>query len=222
MKVKTGFKLLALQIIFISACTNVTKDIGIFVANQDIGACAIEGEMKYDVEDDVYVLSGSGENIWFGKDQFHYAWFKSSGDITVRAKIEFTGEGKNAHRKAGWMFRNELDSTSAHISATIHGDGLTGLQYRQAKGEEMQEVKSMANDPQYFEMQKSGDEFKMVTWSQEGRTDTVFFNADLLNDAYYVGLFICSHDNSVRESVKFSKVEVWSGGEEIPPYEVGH
>lgn len=218
LKMKNVIQLLLLLVVFMNACSSVAKDTGIFVAHQDIGACAIKGNLKYDALNDAYDLTGSGENIWFGKDQFHYAWLKSSGDITLRAKIAFTAEGRHAHRKAGWMLRNELDSTSAHISATIHGDGLTGIQFRPGKGEDMHEVKSAANDPEYFELQKNGDEFILITWSTEGDIDTVCFKTDLLSEEYYVGIFICSHDNSVRETAKFSEVEVWKDGEEIPSY----
>ncbi len=79
------------------------------------------------------MLTGSGDNIWFGEDQFHFAWKKLKGDFILRADVRFIGEGSHEHRKAGWMIRRDLETGSPHVSATVHGDGLTSLQYRTAK-----------------------------------------------------------------------------------------
>ncbi len=68
---------------------------------------------------------GSGDNIWFGTDQFHYAWKKLEGDFILSANIGFLGKGSHLHRKIGWMVRETLETNSPHVSGTVHGDGLS-------------------------------------------------------------------------------------------------
>ena len=62
---------------------------------------------------------------------------KLSGDFILTANFELLGEGVDPHRKVGWMIRESLDDDAAHVSATLHGDGLTVLQWRELKGAHM-------------------------------------------------------------------------------------
>ncbi len=96
----------------------------IFDESGDIGRCAIKGSTEFVAERQEYLLTGSGDNIWFGEDQFHFAWKKLKGDFILRADVRFIGEGSHAHRKAGWMIRRSLDTGSPHVSGTVHDDGL--------------------------------------------------------------------------------------------------
>ena len=87
-------------------------------------------------------MEGSGKNIWFDRDEFHFLYKKIKGDFILTAHVEFIGKGVDPHRKIGWMARNSLDTSSAHVSAVIHGDGLTSLQYRKTAYGETEEIRS--------------------------------------------------------------------------------
>ena len=89
---------------------------GIFEQHGDIGDCKLEGGMEYCVDCQVYELEGSGENMWFDKDQFHFVWKKLSGDFIIRARIKFIGDGVNAHRKMGLMIRSSLSTCLLYTS----------------------------------------------------------------------------------------------------------
>ncbi len=206
--------MLTLIIVLLAGCIDLKTDYGIFEDQLDIGDCKIEGDLTYDIVRDDYVIEGSGENIWFGSDAFHYGCFRAEGDIIVRSRIEFIGDGKHPHRKTGWMFRNELDSSSVHVSATIHGDGLTGIQYRLADGGEMSEVKSAAVGPVFVQFSRQGDLIELITASDRGIIDTVRFQTENLAQDYYTGIFICSHDNGLEESAIFSNVQIGIPGED--------
>src|SRR5882724_1618781 len=117
------------------------NSIGIFENQFDIGK-TLQGSATYNPQMQEYTLEGSGNNIWFNHDGFHYLCTQLKGDFILRCNASFTGTGVEAHRKLGWMIRSSLDSTSACASVAVHGDGLTSLQYRQKDNDTMREVKS--------------------------------------------------------------------------------
>ena len=103
---------------------------GIFEEQTDIGDVKIAGSSSYDPSTDEYLLGGSGSNIWFNQDEFHYLWKSIEGDFILYAELAFTGENNEPHRKGGWMIRQALSNNAPYVDATVHGDGLTSLQFR--------------------------------------------------------------------------------------------
>src|SRR5215469_5465488 len=53
----------------------------IFEGHGDIGSVRRPGSVDYDAGRQTYTISGSGENMWSGKDAFHFVWKKASGDV---------------------------------------------------------------------------------------------------------------------------------------------
>src|SRR5688572_18846139 len=83
--------------------------VGIFENHADVGNPKKAGSAMYYENIQEYKLSGAGYNIWFGRDEFHYAYKKLKGNFIVTANFEFIGKGVDAHRKIGWMVRSNLD-----------------------------------------------------------------------------------------------------------------
>ena len=108
------------------------NQLGIFDDHSDVGQVRHKGNATYDDKRQQYQLEGAGSNVWATHDEFHYAWKKMKGDFILRTNISFIGKGVEEHRKVGWMVRSSLDTNSKHISAVVHGSGLTSLQYRPA------------------------------------------------------------------------------------------
>src|SRR3954451_14850085 len=105
--------------------------LGVFEDHGDIGTVLHPGSAKFNAAKGVYNITGSGENMWFGEDDFHFAWKKLSGDVAISADIAFIGEKGNNHRNAVLMLRQSLEGNSAGVDIARHGDGLTSLQFRQ-------------------------------------------------------------------------------------------
>jgi Tol biopolymer transport system component len=181
---------------------------GLFDGHSDVGACKLKGDMIYSPAEQEYIISGSGDNIWSGEDQFHFAWKKLKGDFILSARVRFIGEGSHLHRKAGWMIRQSFDPGSEHISATVHGDGLTSLQYRLSAGNEMSERKSQVVSPDIIQLERKGNRFILSCAVMGEPFDTVMIADAAMNGEVYAGLFICSHDNNVIEKARFSNVRV--------------
>jgi len=72
--------------------------------------------------------------MWAKEDQFQYVWREMSGNVSVTASMEFLGTGA-AHRKAGIMLRQSLDTDSPYVDVVIHGNGMPGVQWRTTKGD---------------------------------------------------------------------------------------
>ena len=101
---------------------------GIFDQSSDIGNPKNPGSAIFNSADQSYSLKGAGYNIWFDRDEFHYLYKKVSGDFILTAQFRFEGRGTDPHRKTGWMLRADTRENSPHLSATLHGDGLTVMQ----------------------------------------------------------------------------------------------
>ena len=101
--------------------------LGQFDGHADIGAPTLAGSAKYGGGSQEYTLTAAGTNMWFGHDQFHFAWKRMKGNFILRARAEFIGKGADAHRKLGWMVRPNLDADVPYADCAEHGDGLTSL-----------------------------------------------------------------------------------------------
>jgi WD40 repeat protein len=180
----------------------------IFEGNADVGTCNIPGSLTFNGDKQEYVISGSGENIWFGTDQFHYVWKKTEGDFILRANIAFVGAGSHLHRKIGWMVRETLETNSPHVSGTVHGDGLTSLQFRKKPDGETEERKTTTVAPDVIQLERRGNRF-IFSFAQAGEPfDTVTVSDFLAAREVFAGIFICSHDNNVLEQARFFNVRI--------------
>jgi Tol biopolymer transport system component len=185
--------------------------LGIFEDHDDIGKIAIKGSVKYDAVKKNYLITGSGENMWFSKDAFHYVWKKVSGDVSLSTDINWIGRGVNAHRKACLIIRQNLDEDSPYADAALHGDGLTSLQYREEQGGLTREIQSNVSAPLRLKIEKEGDYVFMSVAGKDKKLKSAGGSFRLkLNEPFYIGLGVCSHDTAVIEKAIFSNVEILS------------
>jgi regulation of enolase protein 1 (concanavalin A-like superfamily) len=187
--------------------------IGIFENNADVGKPKLAGSSRYDAAGKAYILKGSGYNIWFERDEFQYLFRELSGDFTVTADFEMLGKGTDAHRKVGWMVRESTDGDASHLSAVVHGDGLTVLQWRVAKGDKMRdpedEIFSKEKNIQTVQVERKGNAYTMRA-ATKGAPLKVVGSHEMANlkEKVLVGLFICSHNPEVIEEAKVSNVVI--------------
>ena len=192
---------------------------GIFDSQTDIGNCKNKGFAFYNPKDQTYLLGGSGTNMWFGRDEFHYLWTTLQGDFILRAEVKFLGKGVNPHRKTGWIIRNTLDDNALHVNAAIHGNGLTSLQYRRTVGGKTEEIISPDSFPDVIQLERRGNTFIMST-ARFGETFTrVVLDSTPLDHDVYVGIYVCAHDPDIMETALFRNVRiVRPAGPGLRPY----
>jgi len=178
--------------------------VGDFQQHADIGNPKVKGSAAFDASTQRYTLTGGGYNVWFNRDEFHYAYSRLKGDFILTANVKLMGGGKDPHRKIGWMVRAGEQDDAAHVSAVVHGDGLTVLQWRRLRGawirDPQDELFAVKKGAQIVQLERSGSTFIMRTANpgeplqEVGRTDVVDMPAEAL-----AGLFLTSHNADVQE-----------------------
>jgi TolB protein len=207
------FKLLVVFLLLKGLVSAQNNQMDIFHYNSDIGNPALKGSVSYDQNSQEYTLKGSGYNIWFERDEFHYLYNKIKGDFIITANFEFIGEGKTAHRKTGIMIRDSDSGNAAHISVTLHGDGLTVLQWRELKGAFMRdpedEIFAPKNNYGILQIERAGNKIIMRA-AHFGEPLQVIGSHEMQNlkEEVLAGIFICSHDPAVVEEARIWNVRI--------------
>ncbi|HKN58576.1 MAG TPA: hypothetical protein VJV97_06970, partial [Gemmatimonadaceae bacterium] len=196
---------------FISPSLGAQSAVGIFDSQSDIGRVRHTGTASYDAQRQVYSIAGSGQNMWGDHDDFHFVWKRMTGNFILSTRARFIGPGVEAHRKIGWAIRPSLASTSPHVTAALHGDGLMSLQFRRAIAGMTEEVKSSDSLPSadaVIQLERR-DGVYVMSVARFGDTLVTQRLSDVsLPDTVYVGLFVCAHNDTVTERAAFSNVRI--------------
>jgi TolB protein len=183
-----------------TAARAAAPSLGIFQDHQDVGTVLHPGSVEYNPAQQTYTISGSGANMWFGEDDFHYLWTKVSGDVSLTADISFAGETGNNHRKAVLMIRQSLDANSAAVDVARHRD---------ATGTNTHEVESNVSAPRTVRIEKRGDYFYAFVAGKDGKLQVSGAATKLaLTGPFYIGIGVCAHDKDVVEKAVFSNVKL--------------
>lgn len=192
---------------------------GVFEDATNVGATA-PGSVQFDAGKNEYRVTGGGPNMWDKADGFHFLWRKMTGDFQITADVRFVAEGKNPHRKAVLLVRQDLGPGSAYVDAAVHGDGLTSLQFRPAHGDTTSEVKApnewfgsaepvpASKAPRRIRIVRRGDRFVMYGGTVQGEMRASEAVTVRMKDPVYVGLGVCSHEADMLETAAFSNVSI--------------
>lgn len=189
------------------------QPVGIFSNNKDIGNPQHKGSATYNTETQEYLISGSGYNIWFEKDEFHYLYSKLKGDFILTANFSFVGEGVDPHRKIGWMVRASEEKNDVHCSAVVHGDGLTVMQWRLLKGAFMRDPQDeiFAPKPAYEILQLERQGKTMIMRAAHPGEPLQLIGSQIMEnlpDEVLAGLFINSHNPDVVEKARIWNIRI--------------
>jgi TolB protein len=207
-------RLSSLILLASALATHAQGPIGIFTSHQDVGTILHPGNTRYDPATHAYTLTGSGENMWAGRDDFQFAFTKVSGDVSLSADITFTSTSGNPHRKAVLMIRQSLDPTSPSVDVARHGDGLTSLQFRDAIAADTHEVESSVSAPQRVRILKRGDYIYAFVSGRDGVLRPAGASTRLhLDGPFYIGIGVCAHDKDASVTAVFSNVTLT----QLPP-----
>ncbi|HEX9513021.1 MAG TPA: DUF5050 domain-containing protein [Puia sp.] len=177
--------------------------VGIFEDHVDIGNPKVSGSASYDEATQTYNIAGGGSNIWFNRDEFHFAYKKIKGDFILTADFAFTGDTSGAigHRKIGWMIRESTDEGAASANACNHIDGLVVLQWRPYRGMFMRDPEEEKFYPkkggQTIQLERIGKIITMkIAHPGEPLQLVGSCETDALKGDVLAGIYICSHDSN--------------------------
>jgi TolB protein len=212
MKPRYSSRLLVCTLVLVSAgilaSQKASDPVGVFDEHSDIGAVKIPGSAVYDPATQEYTVQSSGANMWFGTDEFHFAWKKLTGDFILQSSVEFLGNGVDPHRKVGLMVRSTLEPASTHVNVCRHGDGLTSLQFRRAKGADTEEIRSELNGPDVLQLERKGDIYTMSVARFGDPYSTKQLTEVKLGEEVYVGIYVCSHNPDISEKAVLRNVRL--------------
>jgi hypothetical protein len=182
---------------------------GRFTHHADVGEVKHPGSIAFDPAAGTYTVSGSGANMWFARDDFHFAWTEARGDVAIQADVAFVGAGTDPHRKAVLMIRQDLGPDSPHVDVALHGDGLTSLQFRDARGANTREVQAGVKGPRRLRIEKRGDYVRLFAAPAGGEFSYTGAAARIdLKGPFLVGIGVCAHNPEVVETATFSNVKL--------------
>lgn len=183
--------------------------LGLFTDHTDVGNVLHPGATKFNAKAGTYTITGSGENMWFARDDFQFVWKQVADDVSISADIHFEGTSGNRHRKAVLMIRQSLAPDSPAVDIALHGDGLTSLQFRDATGGNTHEVESAVSAPTRVRLEKRGNRLFAFVSGSDGKLHPA--GASILvpfTGPFYIGLGVSSHDPARSETAVFSNVTI--------------
>jgi hypothetical protein len=200
---------LCISLLFWFIVTNAQNPVGVFDNHEDIGQVLHKGTAFFDKATQTYILTGSGENIWFKKDELHFMWKKLNGDFIITVQPTLEGKGVDPHRKSGWMARTSLDTSAAMVCLTVHGDGLTAFQFRKKNNTNIEEIKIPILNADILQLERRGRSY-FISVSKLGNP---FWTVEVPDfdfpEELLVGLFLCSHNKNVIEQASFINTRVF-------------
>ncbi|RYY26194.1 MAG: DUF5050 domain-containing protein [Chitinophagaceae bacterium] len=179
----------------------------------DIGKPKLAGAVQFDSATQTYTLKGAGYNVWFNRDEFSFVPTKIYGDFLLTTNLKFSDTTGHSHKKAGWMIRESLDESAAHVSALIHKDGLTSMQARPLRGSFMRdpqdEIRAPKKRADIIQLERSGKQFIMrIANAGEPLQVVAVKEYAEMPDTVYAGLFVASHDAEKLEEAQFWNVRI--------------
>ncbi len=204
---------LTITLLFLTFMTQAQPKFNPFPFTKDIGNPKTKGKTAFNPKTQSFLLEGAGYNIWFERDEFHYAYDTLSGNFMITTHLSFDSEAGNPHKKIGIMFRASEEENAQHVSAVLHGDGLTLLQTRRLKGAFMRnpedEIAAIKSHFNIIQLERVGARFIMrAAHKGEPLQEIARMQLPDMPKKMLAGIFACSHDADSKIKGKFWNVRV--------------
>ena len=174
--------------------------------HRDIGAVGLNGDADFSAG--TFLAIGSGADIYGNSDSFHYIYQSVTGNVQVITRVKSLPY-TDPWAKAGIMIRQSLDDYSRHVLMTLSPGNGANLQYRLDNFDSTSNASGVTNAaPYWIKLTRNGNLFTGYS-SPDGLDWTVVGTvSNALPPTAYVGLVVCSHNNSVLNTAAFESVSV--------------
>lgn len=177
-------------------------ELGIFAANGDIGPVAAAGSSAYLAASNLYVVEGSGADVWGSEDEFQFLYKQVTGDFSLEARVRAENEGSSDWAKAMIMARDTLDAGSVNFAARIRESIVQASS--QWRPEPDSTSFSTSNDSRVdanrhdgrLRIEREGDRFRSLYFDVIAEDWFVMDEVELsMNETIFVGFAVTSHDD---------------------------
>lgn len=200
-----------------AAVSSDPDPVGIFYDHRDIGAPCGTGSTTSGSSTS-YVVTGGGDDIWQGGDQFHFAYTYADGDFDMRARIVSKNWASGSRwGKAGIMARQSLSSTARYSMIQDHGEDLQDecrIAMRPTDGGSdnfEQDDGNIHGHPAWIRLTRVGDVFRGyrsdngTSWTQVG--DPMNWGSSA-PDSVLLGLAVTSHAGCGTSTIGYANVTI--------------
>jgi hypothetical protein len=157
-----------------------------------------------------YTMTGSGADIWYQADEFHYAYKTLSGIGSIQARV-LSMDNTHDWAKAGVMIRETLDPDSAHAYMVVTPTQGVSFQRRPMTGVDSTSANSATlaeAAPYWVKIERDVGGNFIGSSSTNG---SVWTPLDIpvniaMGSTVYIGLAVTSHDAALTCQAVFSNV----------------
>lgn len=184
-------------------------------AQADVGPVAVAGSGGE--SDGAFFLSGSGADVWFASDEFHFVYLRLTNDCSITARVPYVQFVQNTS-KAGLMIRESLEAGSKHALVDVTPTATLGVEFIRrinTGGSTTAAGSPGVTAPIWLRLVRQGDSFSAfrsmdgVAWTPVGSPVNIAMSAEVL-----VGFAVNSHLDGTLCRAWFDNV-TWTPG--APP-----
>jgi regulation of enolase protein 1 (concanavalin A-like superfamily) len=174
--------------------------------NKDVGITAPAGSGT--VANGVYTVTGSGSDIWYASDQFHFLYQGLTGDGEIVARAANV-QDVNAWSKAGVMIRADLTVNAAYAFMLVTPEMGVASQHRASSGAKAAgPTIAGITAPVWLKLTRSGSAFTS-SWSTDGATWNVVETVTVsMPQNVLIGLAVTSHSPGTLCTATFDHVSI--------------
>ncbi|MGY5850673.1 TolB family protein [Salegentibacter sp. F14] len=180
--------------------TTSEADVGIFENQVVIGDSVSIGELRYNPKIQEYSFLFSEDHPSEDFDPYHYLYKSLQGDFILRAHLSYEGDVSGS--SAGWIIRNNLNSKSPEVIASLNNHGAAFL------GSSKKKVDVPLDGVNVLQLERKGDIYYLSSAKfGEPFTTVKIKNNDLRNEVF-AGIFFDPGKDKVRGKVTVKNVRI--------------
>ncbi|MBN1479494.1 aryl-sulfate sulfotransferase [candidate division KSB1 bacterium] len=182
------------------------RDLPAMWQHRDIGAVNLPGDAG--TWQDLYLVKGSGTDIWGTSDQFHFAYQQITGDVEISARVMSIGD-TDGWAKAGVMIRNSLEPGAKHamMCATV-SNGMAFQRRVEANQGSLNDNTESPKTPYWVKLSRRGTFFIGYESADGEKWDRITSERIQMNQTVYVGFAVTSHNNNALCEATFDDLQM--------------
>ena len=176
-------------------------------ADTDIGSVGMSGSAS-STAGGVFSINGSGTDIYYGADAFHYVYQPLSGDGSIIARV-LSVQNTSSWAKAGVMIRETLTPDSRQADVIVSpGKGVAFQRRDNAGGNSTNTAGPMVTAPCWVKLTRSAGTFTAYESPDGANWTTVGSDTIAMSTNVFIGLAVTAHNNSAMCASSIDNVSV--------------